>query len=148
MKDSAAAIASGDYTRKVEVHGEDEVAALGRALNALGNDLSAFVDKTERTEKIRRDFDRVRPGCAVRAARACNQPAAPTALLHTDDSGADDCGVRPDNGVLHPQLSGQLHLPARDEPARRADCGEFGPREHLRGQRRIRAGHSGEAVAP
>ena len=46
MKDSAAAIASGDYTRKVEVHGEDEVAALGRA----------FVDKTERTEKIRRDF--------------------------------------------------------------------------------------------
>ena len=56
MKDSAAAIASGDYTRKVEVHGEDEVAALGRALNALGNDLSAFVDKTERTEKIRRDF--------------------------------------------------------------------------------------------
>ena len=56
MKDSAAARASGDYTRKVEVHGEDEVAALGRALNALGNDLSAFVDKTERTEKIRRDF--------------------------------------------------------------------------------------------
>lgn len=56
MKDSAAAIASGDYTRKVEVNGEDEVAALGRALNALGNDLSAFVDKTERTEKIRRDF--------------------------------------------------------------------------------------------
>jgi two-component system sensor histidine kinase len=56
MKDSAVAIASGDYTRKVEVHGEDEVAALGRALNALGNDLSAFVDKTERTEKIRRDF--------------------------------------------------------------------------------------------
>ena len=32
------------------------MAALGRALNALGNDLSAFVDKTERTEKIRRDF--------------------------------------------------------------------------------------------
>ena len=44
MKDSAAAIASGDYTRKVEVHGEDEVAALGRALNALGNDLTPFID--------------------------------------------------------------------------------------------------------
>lgn len=56
MKDSAAAIAAGDYTRKVEVHGEDEVATLGKALNALGNDMSAFVDKTERTEKIRRDF--------------------------------------------------------------------------------------------
>ena len=43
MKDSAMAIAAGDYTRKV-------------ALNALGNDLSAFVAKTERAEKIRRDF--------------------------------------------------------------------------------------------
>lgn len=96
-------------------------------------------------EKIRRDFDRVRPGCAVRAARACNQPAAPAALLHPDDSGADDCGVQPDDGVLHSQLSGKLCLPARDEPARRADCGEFGSREHLRGQRRIRAGHSGQA---
>ena len=56
MKDSALAIASGDYTRKVEIEGEDEVAQLGQALNALGNDLSAFVDKTERTEKMRRDF--------------------------------------------------------------------------------------------
>ncbi|PWM78277.1 MAG: two-component sensor histidine kinase [Phascolarctobacterium sp.] len=56
MKDSAMAIAAGDYTRKVEVHGDDEVADLGRALNALGNDLSEFVAKTERAEKIRRDF--------------------------------------------------------------------------------------------
>lgn len=56
MKDSAMAIAAGDYTRKVNVHGQDEVAQLGKALNALGNDLSAFVAKTERAEKIRRDF--------------------------------------------------------------------------------------------
>ena len=49
-------IAAGDYTRKVNVHGQDEVAQLGKALNALGNDLSAFVAKTERAEKIRRDF--------------------------------------------------------------------------------------------
>ena len=45
MKDSAMAIAAGDYTRKVNVHGQDEVAQLGKALNALGNDLSAFVAK-------------------------------------------------------------------------------------------------------
>lgn len=51
MKDSAMAIAAGDYTRKVNVHGQDEVAQLGKALNALGNDLSAFVAKTERAEK-------------------------------------------------------------------------------------------------
>lgn len=37
--------------------------------------------------------------------------------------------MQPDNGVLHSQLSGQLCLPARDEPARRADCGEFGSRD-------------------
>ena len=34
MKDSAMAIAAGDYTRKVNVHGQDEVAQLGKALNA------------------------------------------------------------------------------------------------------------------
>lgn len=56
MKDSAMAIAAGDYTHNVEVDGEDEVAELGNALNALSNDLSAFVDKMERTEKMRRDF--------------------------------------------------------------------------------------------
>jgi len=44
-----------------------------------------------------------------------------------------------------PSYLGSCHLPARDEPARRTDCGESGPREHLRGQRRIRAGHSGQA---
>ena len=56
MKDSAAAMASGDYSKRVNVTGEDEVAELGQALNSLGADLGAFVAKTERTEKIRRDF--------------------------------------------------------------------------------------------
>lgn len=56
MKDSAAAMASGDYSKRVNVTGEDEIAELGQALNSLGADLGAFVAKTERTEKIRRDF--------------------------------------------------------------------------------------------
>ena len=56
MRDSASAIAAGDYSRKVDVHGEDEIAELGNSLNALGNDLADFVAKTEKMEKLRRDF--------------------------------------------------------------------------------------------
>lgn len=56
MRDSASAIAAGDYSRKVEVDGEDEIAELGNSLNALGNDLSKFVKKTQKMEKLRRDF--------------------------------------------------------------------------------------------
>lgn len=56
MKDSAAAMASGDYSKRVNITGEDEVAELGQALNSLGADLDAYVTKMERTEKMRRDF--------------------------------------------------------------------------------------------
>ncbi len=56
MKDYAMAMASGDYSMRVEVTGEDEVAELGKALNSLGADLDAYVKKMERTEKMRRDF--------------------------------------------------------------------------------------------
>lgn len=56
MRDSASAIAAGDYSRKVTVEGEDEIAELGSSLNALGNDLSQFVRKTQKMEKLRRDF--------------------------------------------------------------------------------------------
>lgn len=56
MKDSASAIAAGDYTRKAVVVGDDELAELGRSLNSLGNDLDDFVQKTNKMEKLRRDF--------------------------------------------------------------------------------------------
>jgi signal transduction histidine kinase len=56
MKDSASAIAAGDYTRKVEVTGDDEIAELGISLNSLGSDLDEFVQKTNKMEKLRRDF--------------------------------------------------------------------------------------------
>lgn len=56
MKDSASAIAAGDYTRKVEVTGDDEIAELGKSLNSLGSDLDEFVQKTNKMEKLRRDF--------------------------------------------------------------------------------------------
>ena len=56
MQDSASAIAAGDYTRKVVVTGNDEISELGRSLNSLGNDLDEFVQKTNKMEKLRRDF--------------------------------------------------------------------------------------------
>ncbi len=56
MKDNAKAMASGDYTRRVQFAGGDEIAELGEALNSLGSDMEAYIDKMERTEKIRRDF--------------------------------------------------------------------------------------------
>ena len=56
MKDSAVAMASGDYSRRLLVQGQDEIAELASSLNSLGSDLSAFISKMERTDKIRRDF--------------------------------------------------------------------------------------------
>lgn len=56
MRNSAAAMASGDYSQRVKVAGEDEIAELGNALNSLGKDLGEYIAKMERTEKIRRDF--------------------------------------------------------------------------------------------
>ncbi len=56
MKNIATAMAGGDYSQRVTIKGDDEVADLGRALNSLGADLGDYVDKMQRTEKIRRDF--------------------------------------------------------------------------------------------
>ncbi|WP_278675253.1 ATP-binding protein [Acidaminococcus fermentans] len=56
MKNSAKAIALGDYSLKVAVDGDDEIADLGRSLNSLGRDLEQFVRKTRKMEKMRRDF--------------------------------------------------------------------------------------------
>lgn len=56
MKDSAQAMAAGDYSGRVTVTGDDEIAELGNALNSLGKDLGEYIAKMERTEKIRRDF--------------------------------------------------------------------------------------------
>ena len=56
MQKSAAAMVRGDYTQRVEVKGEDEVADLGRSLNYLSKDLKDFVEKMHTYERIRRDF--------------------------------------------------------------------------------------------
>lgn len=56
MKNSAKAIALGDYSLKVVVDGDDEIADLGRSLNSLSRDLEQFVKKSWNMEKMRRDF--------------------------------------------------------------------------------------------
>ena len=56
MKNSAKAIASGDYSLKVPIDGDDEISDLGRSLNSLGRDLEQFVRKSNKMEKMRRDF--------------------------------------------------------------------------------------------
>ncbi len=56
MRESAAAMAQGDYSRTVEVKGQDELADLARSLNLLAKDLASFVEKTEYMEQLRRDF--------------------------------------------------------------------------------------------
>ena len=56
MRESAAAMVNGDYSRRVNVKGKDEVSDLGRSLNLLASDLNNFVDKTQRMEQLRRDF--------------------------------------------------------------------------------------------
>ena len=56
MKDATIAIAKGNYSRRVEVGSEDEVAELGNAINHLSTELSNYLGKMARMEKIRRDF--------------------------------------------------------------------------------------------
>ena len=56
MKDATIAIAKGNYSRRVEVDSEDEVAELGNAINHLSTELSNYLGKLARMEKIRRDF--------------------------------------------------------------------------------------------
>lgn len=51
MKDNAQAMAAGDYSHRLQVHGDDEIAELGNALNSLGKDLGDYIAKMERTEK-------------------------------------------------------------------------------------------------
>lgn len=56
MKNSASAIAAGNYSMKVDIEGEDEVADLGNSLNSLSADISAYVTKLEKAEKLKCDF--------------------------------------------------------------------------------------------
>ncbi len=56
MQAVASAMASGDYSVQAKVETNDEVGDLSRSLNLLVKALNDFVSKTEKTDKLRRDF--------------------------------------------------------------------------------------------
>ena len=56
MQETAAAMAQGDYGRRVAVSSRDEVGELGQSINSLAYDLGEHVRQMELTDKMRRDF--------------------------------------------------------------------------------------------
>jgi signal transduction histidine kinase len=56
MRAVASAMANGDYSVQAKVETNDEVGDLSKSLNLLAKALSEFVSKTEKTDKLRRDF--------------------------------------------------------------------------------------------
>lgn len=56
MQAVAAAMANGDYAVQANVETNDEVGDLSKSLNLLAKALNEFVTKTEKTDKLRRDF--------------------------------------------------------------------------------------------
>ncbi|MDT8900144.1 sensor histidine kinase [Anaeroselena agilis] len=56
MKETAAAMARGDYNSHVDVKTNDEVGDLGQSLNSLAKDLGNYVGQMEKMDKVRRDF--------------------------------------------------------------------------------------------
>jgi signal transduction histidine kinase len=56
MQAVASAMAGGDYSVQAKVETNDEVSDLSQSLNLLVKALNDFVSKTEKTDKLRRDF--------------------------------------------------------------------------------------------
>ncbi|HML35163.1 sensor histidine kinase [Sporomusa sphaeroides] len=56
MQETAAALAHGDYDRRVTITSRDEVGDLGQSLNSLAKDLGEYVRQMEMTDRMRRDF--------------------------------------------------------------------------------------------
>ncbi|SMD09940.1 sensor histidine kinase [Sporomusa malonica] len=56
MQAVASAMAGGDYSVQAKVNTRDEVGDLSQSLNSLATALKDFVRKTEKTDKLRRDF--------------------------------------------------------------------------------------------
>jgi signal transduction histidine kinase len=56
MQSTAAAIAEGDYSARVDVRSNDEIGSLGSTINGLAQDLGDYMLEVGKTEKLRRDF--------------------------------------------------------------------------------------------
>ena len=56
MQETAAAMARGDYSKRVAISTRDEVGDLGQSLNSLTEELDEYVRRLERMDNMRRDF--------------------------------------------------------------------------------------------
>ncbi|MDT8901422.1 sensor histidine kinase [Anaeroselena agilis] len=56
MRETAAALAGGNYDQRITVTTSDEVGDLGQSLNSLAHDLGEYVRRMELADKMRRDF--------------------------------------------------------------------------------------------
>ncbi len=56
MQETAAAMARGDYSKRVAISTRDEVGELGQSLNSLTEELDAYVHRLEQMDNMRRDF--------------------------------------------------------------------------------------------
>ena len=56
MQETAAAMARGDYSKRVAISTRDEVGDLGQSLNSLTEELDAYVHRLEQMDNMRRDF--------------------------------------------------------------------------------------------
>lgn len=72
MQAAAAAMAHGDYERRVTVTARDEVGDLGDSLNSLAQVLGEYVRQMEKTDKMRRDF----------VANVSHELRTPLTILH------------------------------------------------------------------
>lgn len=102
MKNTAQAMAGGDYETRVTVDTDDEVGELGRSLNALAEDLSAFVHKTRLMEKMRRDF----------VANVSHELRTPLTIIR----GYNEALL--DGTVNDPELANRYYQVMRDETVR------------------------------
>lgn len=72
MREAAAAMARGDYGRRVAVASRDEVGDLGRSLNSLAEDMGEYVQEMELNDTMRRDF----------VANVSHELRTPLTILH------------------------------------------------------------------
>lgn len=56
MQETAAAMANGDYSVRIQTYLDDEIGAMGQSLNSLAHDLGIYVNKMEKVDTMRRDF--------------------------------------------------------------------------------------------
>lgn len=99
MKETAAAMACGDYGRRVVVSAGDEVGDLGQSLNSLARDLGEYIGRMERTDQMRRDF----------VANVSHELRTPLTIMHGYNQ------VLQDGTVTDPKKINKYHQVMGDE---------------------------------